>query len=106
MSDYTPTTEDVRNGFANNEFIKSGHNVAYLMEFAGEYQAQFDRWLAQHDAEVARAERERIVGLLKAHVYNQSIYLCSCQNDDDYPNTMGVDGWAEHVALIKGENDA
>ena len=75
------------------------------MECADIHWAEFDRWLAEHDAEVARAERESIAGLLKAHVYNQSIYLCSCQNDDDYPNTMDVDGWAEHVALIKGENE-
>ena len=52
MSEYTPSTEEVRNGFANNQFLKSGRDVAHLMECADIHWAEFDRWLAEHDAEV------------------------------------------------------
>lgn len=47
MSDYTPTTETVRERFADG-FPRFGYSQAL---------ADFDRWLAAHDAEV-RAESE------------------------------------------------
>lgn len=51
MSDYTPTTDDVRMGWADlrAETVQEG----LLAE------AEFDRWLAQHDAEIqAQALRD------------------------------------------------
>ena len=43
MSDYTPTEGDVRQRYI-------GHNGSY---WTWPEQCEFDRWLAQHDAEVA-----------------------------------------------------
>jgi len=39
MTDYTPTTEEIRN--------------RYLSEVFPEDEAEFDRWLAEHDRQVA-----------------------------------------------------
>lgn len=50
MSDYTPMTDEVREGFALD---RSG----YLSGSEGA--AEFDRWLAARDAEVRADEREK-----------------------------------------------
>ncbi|GAA3730313.1 hypothetical protein GCM10022239_03630 [Leifsonia bigeumensis] len=42
-TEYTPTTAQVRDGYAMNEFG----------EVSDRYAAEFDRWLAAHDREVA-----------------------------------------------------
>lgn len=47
MSEYIPTTEEVRN--------------RYLSEVFPEDEAEFDRWLAAHDAEVAAKAYERAI---------------------------------------------
>lgn len=47
MSDYTPTQDEVREDFA---YPWEGHEQDREARLAA-----FDRWLAQHDAEVARA---------------------------------------------------
>ncbi len=47
MSGYTPTTEEVRGDYANFQLPAGGG------DFRGEYAeglAEFDRWLAAHDA--------------------------------------------------------
>ena len=51
MSDYTPTTEEVREDYAlgRNEVVGAG--------WYDQHRAEFDRWLAAHDAE-KRAEWE------------------------------------------------
>lgn len=53
MSDYTPTAEDVREGFS-----WSGHDN-YIPENRKAKRAEFDRWLSEHDQAV-------IFGYLKA----------------------------------------
>jgi len=59
MSHYTPTTNEVRTGFAVDEF-------GYWFEDG--QGAEFDRWLTAHDAEVTAqavaAERQAIAGLV------------------------------------------
>lgn len=45
-TDYTPTTEDVRNAYAN-------------AMHSDEYADDFDAWLARHDAEVRADEAEK-----------------------------------------------
>lgn len=50
MSDYVPTTEEVRDDYA--QFQVPGGTAPVTGEFA-EGRAEFDRWLAAHDAEVA-----------------------------------------------------
>ena len=64
MSDYTPTTEEVREDYALglNEGVGAG--------WYDEHRVEFDRWLAAHDAE-KRAEweaeqRERIASEIEA----------------------------------------
>lgn len=49
MSDYTPTTEEVRGDYAT--FQLPAHGGDFRTEYA-EGVAEFDRWLAAHDAEV------------------------------------------------------
>lgn len=55
-SDYTPTTEDIRGEWRYSvQEVDTEGNVVVSFE---EADAQFQRWLAQHDAEV-RAEALR-----------------------------------------------
>lgn len=49
MSDYTPTTEEVRGDYAT--FQLPAHGGDFRTEYA-EGVAEFDRWLDAHDAEV------------------------------------------------------
>lgn len=51
--DYTPTTEEVRRGFG--EAFTGDGSIVDQDAVAAENRAEFDRWLAAHDAEV-RAE--------------------------------------------------
>lgn len=61
MSEYTPDTEAVRDAYAS--FWERRYGPAVWYERC---QDEFDRWLAQHDAEVRAAEQERIAGLIDA----------------------------------------
>jgi len=53
MTDYTPTTEEVR--------VK--HSIADLRKPPHVWDAQFDRWLAEHDREVRKRVAERVRSL-------------------------------------------
>ena len=65
MSEYTPTTEKVRIYYANDGLEEERlREEVYLLRQA-KLEKEFDRWLAQHDAEVAAAERERIIDILR-----------------------------------------
>ena len=87
MSDYTVTTEDVRERFTD---WYDGPKAPPL----DESRAEFDRWLAQHDAEVAKATEERIIKLLKETDLLRTIEGGSVVN------------YAEDaIALIKGEQE-
>jgi hypothetical protein len=44
MTEHTPTTDEVRRGYAETIDALGGMHLGHLM---------FDRWLARHDAEVA-----------------------------------------------------
>ena len=56
MSEYTPTTDEVRGDYAH--FQTPGGTDPVTGEFA-EGLAEFDRWLAKHDAEVECAAAEK-----------------------------------------------
>ena len=88
MTEYIPTTEVVREDFAdfrrNDYFWKSRES---LMRRSARRRRQFDRWLAEHDRQVAEAERERINKLLEAGM-------------KDNPLKGGI---ARAIELIKGE---
>lgn len=54
MSDYIPTTDEVRDGYYSpRESYEPDHN------------AEFDRWLAQHDSEITAKAEERIITLIE-----------------------------------------
>ena len=57
MSDYTPTTERMRQMWVG-KFTKSWSDRRTIKKYAD----GFDRWLAQHDAEVRADEREKAIG--------------------------------------------
>ena len=85
MSEYTPSTEHVRAQYARIENYDPYYEGDLYLTPDGQLSAeQFDRWLAQHDAEVAKVERVWILALLE-----------------------GKQDWAvsDVLALIKGENE-
>lgn len=98
MSDYTPTTEEVREEYAD---CTAGMYDAY---------AEFDRWLAEVKAEAfaqgrdsqrdhsEHVERERIIALLES--LKRPVACC----EDCRPhNEDGNNYLANLIALIKGE---
>jgi hypothetical protein len=58
MSDYTPSTEQVRGGFAASPMAHEPREYA---------EAEFDRWLARHDAE----QQEKGVRLAAEYLRNE-----------------------------------
>ena len=87
MSDYTPTTEDIRAGWE------------YATAVIGdEGTAQFDRWLAEVKAQERKAEHERIIEAIKPLI-SKGYFP---------PEEVGAGDWlevefSELVALIEGE---
>lgn len=76
MSDYTPTTERVRNSYAND--VASYPKPANVFEAAARAEAakeEFDRWLAEHDRQVS----ERVWDQATANDY------AGAYADDDNP---------------------
>jgi hypothetical protein len=61
VSEYIPTTEEVRQGFADNSFTFMSHE-GVTIQVATKW---FDHWLEQHDAEVAKVTEQRIIRLLQ-----------------------------------------
>lgn len=53
MTDYTPTTEDIRAGF--HEWTLPREERSGVISAS-----EFDRWLATHDKEVAEQERAAV----------------------------------------------
>ena len=65
MSDYTPDTDKVRMLYVHGtiqyqRLLEDGDEPNVV-----EINREFDRWLAKRDAEVAEAERRRIVALIE-----------------------------------------
>lgn len=60
MSDYeyTPTTEDVRDAYALSRVNLFAQGYTEQGDRDRSARADFDRWLAQHEAEVAAAARD------------------------------------------------
>ena len=48
MSDYTPTTADVRHAY-----VSARSEEEFAASYLSQFEPEFDRWLAAHDAEVA-----------------------------------------------------
>jgi hypothetical protein len=64
MSEEMPTTEEIREYYAKQFTIVDGKILRASAPGDPEDLAEFDRWLKQHDAEVAQATEERIIKLL------------------------------------------
>ena len=85
MSDYTPTTEEVRNDYL------------YAWSASDSYDGGegFNRWLASVKAEAANTERERIIVLLDA----RGNYY---RDGDMWADAAGID---DVIALIEGASN-
>lgn len=58
MSEYTPTTDEVRDGFSN-AYLGDGSYTA-VEKVIERQESEFDRWLAAHDADVRKPLEYRI----------------------------------------------
>lgn len=94
MSEYIPTTEEVRQGFADNSFTFMSHE-GVTIQVATKW---FDHWLEQHDAEVAKVTEQRIIKLLRTELGPYLIWA----DDTPYIKGINLDGF---IALIEGEGE-
>ena len=89
MSDYTPTTEQLREAWASR--YDGEHAYADYEEKSG-YWREFDRWLAEHDAEV----------VARTLAASSTGGVCQVFDVD-----LEWRWWVKDAeALIKGENNA
>lgn len=101
MSDYIPTTDEVRETFmvsiTQGIYFKSPAD-----QLAGEDEAnaEFDRWLAQHDSEITAKAEERIIKLLEQDMEHAFGNDGKCTYEKHYREVCNCD----IIALIKGEN--
>lgn len=89
MTDYTPTTDEIRNGWIETGWAPDG---TLCDKRDG---AEFDRWLAAHDAEVAAQALAPIREALAGHP------RCDIHPDGD-PITCG---WKRAVASVQAALD-
>lgn len=95
MTEYTPTAEEIRSLV---ESFSELLNVSPYEGLGDTILGQFDCWLAEHDRQVAEAERERIIKLLqeaKSELEGHDSAECKCR---DYAKAYG---WA--IRDIKGQ---
>lgn len=90
MTDYIPTTEQVR-----EEFIDSQHS-SWCIRCKGNvdiHAAEFDRWLERHDSKIREMEHDRFLASLKNDL------KCHC---DEIPMGAGYDCYKhEAIKLIE-----
>lgn len=92
MSDYMPTTEEVRQGFADNSFTFMSHE-GVTIQVATKW---FDHWLEQHDAEIEKATEERIIKLLEDKGWGNKYMVALIKASQKDHETVSL--------LTKGEN--
>ena len=63
MSEYTPTTEHIRQYYSH---FPPGRFSDYGTVREDRARAEFDRWIAAHDAEVEKAVRDRVADEIDA----------------------------------------
>jgi hypothetical protein len=65
MSDYTPTTDEVRADYvrARNRGYDEYQGDQTLTAMQEHYGAEFDRWLAQHDAQILHDQAVEVYAL-------------------------------------------
>ena len=86
MTEYTPTTEDVRLVYGSDS---TGMRDERLL-------GEFSRYLAAHDAEI----REQTLAPIRAALAGHPV--CDVRPDDDYPSC----GWKRAVADVRRALDA
>ena len=87
MSDYIPTTEDVRDAYSSESTDSTYAN------------RMFDAWLAQYKAKIVAKTEERIIKLLEPYANAKCDEYCSYRCE-----CYGKYEAQEFIALIKGEN--
>lgn len=83
MTDYTPTTEEVRDAFSWRDGV-GGQS----------YEQQFDRWLAEVKAQARKAEREYLIQYLQSEIksaneWSEENKNC-CTPEDNVKNSMVI----------------
>ena len=79
MSDYTLTTEDIRERFTD---CYDGPKAPPL----NEARAEFDRWLEQHDKDVALKVKDNIIDMLKGIPLTQELAVLAGWIESEYPD--------------------
>jgi len=95
MNEYTPTTERVR-----RDYVVENLGSTTEPHTATDGEAEFDRWLAQHDAEVVKATEERIIALLEAK-FDVTMKIATLLGHEEPEPTISLE---TAIALIKGDN--
>ena len=104
--DYTPTTEHVRVTFGYHGYRRTDEAVRPTV--SGRL-AEFDRWLAAHDAETLRAERARIAANIEAarpvreHVGYQPPPPEGCLCDECYVTAQRQIAFEDAARIALGE---
>lgn len=88
MSDYTPTTEEVRRAVTSfNEYFDHPRAT----EFDGDL---FDRWLAEVQAQARKAEREYFIQYLQSEIKSANKWSEEnknyCTPEDNVKNSMVI----------------
>lgn len=96
MSDYIPTTAEVRDAYSSESSDSKFANRA------------FDLWLARYKAKIIAQTEERIIRLLEALATHKDCNLGEHHEDYVFNNPLGIievlTEWnSEPIALIKGE---
>ena len=89
MTDYTPTTE----------VVEANYEYSNWLQRAGDreqYEAEFNRWLADIRKQERKAERERTIKLLEDTPATRTTWI------DDGISVYALDK-DDFIALIKGE---
>jgi len=93
VSEQTPTTGQVKGWYV-------AARGEYQFVIHSKYEAEFHRWLEQHDAEIAKATEERIIKLLEKH----SKSFISARYDGNLRNYHIKFDTDRFAALVKWEN--
>ena len=99
MSEYTPTTGLIRARYCDSIALaerepERSHSLSLSPEEHSENHAEFDRWLAAHDAQVRADERKRIAAAIRESI--------------PYGYGMNPDGTEDSCAMayVEGVHDA
>ena len=97
VTDYTPTTEEVRKGYAG---------ALYLSDVPRDRSEEFDRWLIAERKRVAEMathkEHERIINVLKETA--RELDMLQKDDEDEFSNGV-IQGILGSIALLQDEDN-